>query len=133
VQKPILLTLCAMSVAGVGASLWAHAVSLAGVDPQSLFQKLWIFQLILLFLLLPLGIRAIRRGVQADPFGLPRVEWRILGALVVYYAGHFYFFMIMAAEHLHAALTWQMFSAGWILMFMLTTFYYWTRFAETRR
>jgi hypothetical protein len=122
-----------MSVAGVGASLWAHAVSLAGVDPQSVFQKLWIFQPILLFLLLPLGIKAVRRGVRTDPFGLPRVEWRILGALLIYYAGHFYFFMIMAAEHLRAALTWQMFSAGWILMFMLTSFYYWTRFAETKR
>ena len=122
-----------MSVAGVGVGLWAHAVSLAGVDPQSVFRKLWIFQLLLFVLLLPLCTQVVRRGVSGDPFGLPRVEWRILGALLVYYAGHFYFFMIMAAEHLRAALTWQMFSAGWILLFMLTTFYYWTRFAETKR
>ena len=122
-----------MSVAGVGAGLWAHALSLAGVDPQSVFRKLWIFQLLLFVLLLPLCVQVFRHGVRGDPFGLPRLEWRILGALLVYYAGHFYFFMIMAAEHLHAALTWQMFSAGWILLFMLTTFYYWTRFAETKR
>jgi len=121
-----------MSVAGVGAGLWAHAVSLAGVDPQSLFQKLWIFQLVLFVLLLPPAVRAVRRGVRSDPFGLPRREWRILGVLLVYYAAHFYFFMIMAAEHLRAALTWQMFSAGWILLFMLTTFYYWTRFVEPK-
>jgi hypothetical protein len=133
VQKPIFLTLCAVSVAGVGAGLWAHAVSLAGVDPQSIFQKLWIFQLVLFFLLLPMIVRALQRGVQADPLGLPRVEWRILGALLVYYAAHFYFFIIMAAEHLRAALTWQMFSAGWILLFMLSTFYYWTRFSELKR
>jgi hypothetical protein len=132
VRKPILLTLCATSVAGVGAGLWAHAVSLAGVDPQSIFTKLWIFQLVLFFLLLPLVVRAVRRGVQQDPFGLPKREWRILGVLLVYYAGHFYFFMAMAAEHLRASLTWQMFSAGWILLFMLTTFYYWTRFAEPK-
>lgn len=122
-----------MSVTGVGASVWAHAVSLIGVDPQSVFQKLWVFQLILLFLLVPLGIEAIRRGVRVDPFGLPRVEWRILGALLVYYTGNFYFFIIRAAEHLRAALTWQMFSAGWIFLFMLAAFYYWTKFAEARR
>jgi hypothetical protein len=132
VRKPILLTLCATSVAGVGAGLWAHAVSLAGLDPQSVFQKLWIFQLILFFVLLPLAVRLAQRGVKTDPFGLPRREWRILAALLVYYTGHFYFFMAMAAEHLRASLTWQMFSAGWILLFMLSTFYYWTRFAEKR-
>ena len=121
-----------MSVAGVGAGVWAHAVSLAGVDPQSLFGKLWIFQLVLFILLLPMGVRALRRGVKTDPFNLPRKEWQILGALLVYYAAHFYFFMFMAAEHLRASLTWQMFSAGWILIFMLSTFYYWARFVETR-
>jgi hypothetical protein len=121
-----------MSVAGVGAGLWAHAVSLAGVDPQTLFQKLWIFQLVLFVLLLPPLVQAVRRGVHRDPFGLPRREWRILGVLLVYYAAHFYFFMIMAAEHLRAALTWQMFSAGWILLFMLATFYYWARLVEPK-
>jgi hypothetical protein len=121
-----------MSVAGVGAGLWAHAVSLAGVDPQTLFQKLWIFQLVLFVLLLPPLVQAVRRGVRSDPFGLPRREWRILGVLLVYYAAHFYFFMVMAAEHLRAALTWQMFSAGWILLFMLATFYYWARLVEPK-
>ncbi len=131
-RKPILLTLCATSVAGLGAGLWAHAVSLAGIDPQSLFKRLWIFQLVLFFLLLPLAVRTLQRGVHSDPFGLPVKEWRILGVLLVYYAFHFYFFMIMAAEHLRASLTWQMFSAGWILLFLLSAFYYWTRFSENK-
>ncbi len=129
-RKPILLTLCAASVAGVGAGLWAHAVSLAGIDPQSIFRKLWIFQLVLFFLLLPLVVRVLKRGVKSDPFELPKKEWRILGCLLVYYAVHFYLFMYLAAEHLQASLTWQMFSAGWILLFMLTAFYYWARFQE---
>jgi hypothetical protein len=121
-----------MSVAGVGAGLWAHAVSLAGVDPQTIFKKLWIFQLVLFVLLLPMAARALKRGVHSDPFGLPRKEWQILTVLLVYYAAHFYFFMIMAAEHLRAALTWQMFSAGWILLFLMAAFYYWARFSEPR-
>jgi hypothetical protein len=61
------------------------------------------------------------------------VEWRILASLLIYNAGHFYFFVTMAAEHLRASLTWQMFSAGWIFLFLLSAFYYWTRFAEVRR
>jgi hypothetical protein len=130
VRKPILLTLCAISVAGVATALWAHAVSLAGVDPQTLFRKLWVFQLVLFALLLPLGVRALQRGVKHDPLGLPRVEWRVLSGLLVYYSGHFYFFMIMAEDHLRAALTWQMFSAGWILLFVMSAFYYWARFVE---
>jgi predicted membrane channel-forming protein YqfA (hemolysin III family) len=88
--------------------------------------------LVLFFLLLPMGVRAVRRGVKTDPFNLPRKEWQILAVLLVYYAAHFYLFMFMAAEHLRASLTWQMFSAGWILMFMLSTFYYWARFVEKR-
>ena len=127
-----MLALCAISAAGVATALWAHAVSLAGIDPQSIFKKLWVFQLVLFVVLLPPGARALRRGVKQDPFGLPRKEWLVLGALLVYYAGHFYFFMAMAAEHLQASLTWQMFSAGWILLFMLSMFYYWTRFVEAR-
>jgi hypothetical protein len=132
VRKPILLTLCAISAVGVATALWAHAVSLAGIDPQSIFKKLWIFQLVLFLLLLPMAVRAVRRGVKQDPFGLPRKEWLVLAALLVYYAGRFYFFMAMAAEHLQASLTWQMFSAGWILLFMMSVFYYWTRFVEAR-
>ncbi len=131
-RKPILLTLCAISAAGVATALWAHAVSLAGIDPQTIFKNLWVFQLVLFFVLLPLAVRAVRRGVKQDPFGLPRKEWLVLGGLLVYYAGHFYFFMAMAAEHLQASLTWQMFSAGWILLFMMSVFYYWTRFSEKR-
>jgi hypothetical protein len=62
-----------MSVAGVGTSIWAQAVSLAGVDPQSIFQKLWLFQLVLFFLLMPLGVQAVRYGVHSDP--LDCLEW----------------------------------------------------------
>jgi hypothetical protein len=132
VRKPILLALCAISVAGVGASLWAHAISLAGIDPQTLFKNLWVFQLVLFVVVLPLAVQTVRRGVKEDPLNLPKTEWRVLGGLLVYYAGHFYFFMAMAAEHLQASLTWQMYSAGWILLFMMSVFYYWTRFLEAR-
>lgn len=130
-RKPILLTLCAISVAGVATAVWAHAVSLAGIDPQSVFRNLWVFQLVLFLLLLPLVVRVFQRGLKQDPFGLSRLEWRVLAGLLIYYSLHFYLFVAMAAEHLKAALTWQMFSAAWILMFVMSAFYYWTRFVES--
>jgi hypothetical protein len=102
-----------------------------GTDPQVRFHDLWIVQLVLFFLLLPLAWRVMRRGVKTDPFDISKRRWRVLYGLLVYYAVHFYVFMAVAAQELRGEYTWRMFSAGWLLLFSLTSLYYWTRFRDT--
>lgn len=120
----------AVSLVGAGAAVWAHAVSMVGIDPQSLFHHLWWFQLVLVALLLPVIVRMLRKGVNHNPLGIPKRFQGGLYALLFYYGIQFYVFLMTASDHLSSDYTWRMFSAGWLLLFTLTATFYWARYAE---
>ena len=113
-----------MSVICLAASTWAHVVALTGNDPRLVWNSIWLAQPLLVIVTLPIGVIAVIRGVKRDPFGLPLLVWRLELALLVYYGAHFYLFLYRAQSLLRADYTWQMFSAGWILLFGLATAVY---------
>jgi hypothetical protein len=120
-------TLRGISMIGIVASLAAHIEALMGVDPRDTFKQIWTFQILLLFLLLPIVFRIFRERSLArvlHPTGwLKFVTWGML----CYYAATFYWFLFWAAEHLDPTKTWRMVSAGWILLFLVATCFYETK------
>lgn len=112
-----LVVLYVLCLAGLGLSLWAHVVSFLGVDPRTQFPRIWLVELSLTGILLPLVVVVFRRGIQQDPLRLSRLSWRVILVLATYYAFHFYLFIARASDDLTSDITWQMFSAGWILLF----------------
>jgi hypothetical protein len=105
-------------------SIWVHIVALGGNDPRLLWNSIWLVQPLLVVVLAPIGVIVLMRGVNRDPFGLPRFVWRLQLALLVYYGAHFYLFLYRAQSVLRSDYTWQMFSAGWVVLFSLATAIY---------
>jgi hypothetical protein len=120
----VLVLLYILCLAGFSLSLWAHVVSFVGVDPRAQFPHIWIVELSLTGILLPLVVVVFRRGVHHDPLRLSRLSWKLIWALMGYYAFHFYWFIARASDDLTSDITWQMFSAGWILLFALGFLFY---------
>ncbi len=119
-----LVVLYLLCLAGLGLSIWAHVVSFMGIDPRTQFPRIWIVELSLTFILLPLVVAVFRRGIHEDPLRLPRLSWKLILILTAYYAFHFYLFIARASEELTSEITWQMFSAGWILLFAVGFAFY---------
>jgi hypothetical protein len=113
-----------LSVICLATSIWAHIVALTGNDPRLVWNSVWLAQPLLVIVTAPIGVIAVIRGVKRDPFGLPPSVWRFELALLVYYGAHFYLFLYRAQSLLRADYTWQMFSAGWILLFSMATAVY---------
>ena len=53
--------------------------------------------------------------------------------MLAYYGVNFYFFVYWSSDNLSAAVTWRMFSAGWILIFSVAAAYYAVRLGEARK
>ena len=126
------LFLGATSLFCLAVSVWAHVTALRGQDPRLVWDSIWILEPSLVIVLLPIGVIAMKRGVKVDPFGLSRPVWRLQFALLVYYGLQFYLFLYRAQSVLRADYTWQMFSAGWILLFTLGSAVY-LNFARRHR
>jgi len=119
-----LVFLYILCLVGLGLSIWAHVVSFLGIDPRTRFPLIWIVELTLTAILLPLVVALFRRGLREDPLRLSRLSWKLIVALAAYYTFHFYLFIVRASEELTSEITWQMFSAGWILLFALAFAFY---------
>jgi hypothetical protein len=121
-----------LSLAGLGVSAWAHVLSLAGIDPGSLFRSFWLFQLILFGLLMPIIIELFHPQPAGGVLRSPRWMRMCLFALLGYYGANFYYFLYWSTNHLNAAATWRMFSAGWLLLFATAVVYYRVRYLEAK-
>jgi len=108
----------------LGISVWAHMAALCGDDPRALWRRIWLVGPLLVVVLCPIGVVTLRKGVRSDPFGLPLPAWRVLYGLLIYYGAHFYLFIYRAQEVVRSDYTWQMFSAGWIVLFSLASAVY---------
>lgn len=113
-----------LSAVGLLISLWAQAISLAGLDPRVYFPKIWTVEPVLTAVVLPLVLAVFRNGIRNNPFDLPTRARITISWLLGYYVFQFYRFMYRAAVYLRSSDTWQMFSAGWIVLFTLAVFYY---------
>jgi hypothetical protein len=129
----LLVGLLGAALIGIAISLWAHVVSLLGIDPGAHFRGFWVFQLLLFVLMLPIAIELFRRQPDGGILRSPRWMRRILFALLLYYGINFYVFLYWSSNHLSAAVTWRMFSAGWLLLFTVAAVYYRVRWVELRQ
>jgi hypothetical protein len=120
----VLVVLYLICLAGISVSVWAHVLSFMGVDPRLRFPRIWIVEITLTVILLPLVAVVFRRGIHEDPLRLSRLSWKVIFVLLAYYAFHFYWFIARASDELTSEITWQMFSAGWILLFALAFVFY---------
>jgi hypothetical protein len=120
----ILVFVYVLCLAGLALSLWAHVLSFMGIDPRTKFPLIWTVELTLTAILMPLVVALFRRGLREDPLRLSRLSWKLIVILTAYYAFHFYLFVERASEELTSDITWQMFSAGWILLFALAFAFY---------
>ncbi|MGC2661492.1 MAG: hypothetical protein WA324_26360 [Bryobacteraceae bacterium] len=117
-----------LSCGGILLSLWAHVLSLFGLDPRTYFHWTWLVQLVLLMLLIPILVHILRRGLDGVRlFPVPHWQKRLLVGLIVYYTLHFYLFIWLASDHLESYMTWRMYSAGWLLLFTVCAMYYFVR------
>ena len=119
-----LVFLYVLCLAGLALSIWAHVESFMGVDPRTKFPLICIVELSLTAILLPLVVALFRRGLREDPLRLSRLSWKLIVVLTAYYAFPFYWFIVRASDNLTSDITWQMFSAGWILLFALAFAFY---------
>ena len=120
-----LVSLYLVCLAGLAVSIWAHVVSFMGIDPRQKYPGIWIVEVALTLILLPLVTAVFRRGIHEDPLRLSRRNWKLIIALTAYYAFHFYLFIARASEEeLTSDMTWHMFSAGWILLFTVAFAFY---------
>ena len=118
------LPLLVVSVVGLFASAAAHIEALAGTDPRKTFKEMWVFQLLLLLVLVPIIIRIFQTKSFAAVLHPKRLTKFVLYALLGYYAINFYWFLFWAAEHLNASMTWRVISAGWVLLFAVAAAFY---------
>ena len=123
----------AASLFGLAVSLWAHLETLGGLDPDRQMAQFWLFQLLLLALLLPIAVEMFSRREHQEIFRSPRWMRNVLYALLAYYSLNFYVFLYWSVDNLTSAGTWRMFSAGWILLFALAAVYYRVRWEELRK
>lgn len=115
------------SLIGTIASLAAHIEALMGIDPRKTFKEMWVFQLLLLLVLIPIVVRIFEKRSVTHLLDPPRWIKFSLYVLLAYYAFNFYWFLFWAAEHLDAAMTWRVISAGWVLLFTIAVAFYDTR------
>lgn len=118
--------LLAASMTGLAIAVWAHVESLRGLDPRTMFPRIWLLQIPLNLLLAPLVIAFFRKGVAAQMREFPPWLRAALISFGVYYSIHFYVFMKLASDEVRADWTWRMFSAGWMALFAVPAAYYWT-------
>jgi hypothetical protein len=124
VRRIIRLCFGGLSAVGLAISLWAQAVAIAGLDPREYFHQIWIVEPSLTGVVLPLASALVRNGIRHNPFDLPRRPLMVILWLLGYYVFQFYRFLYRAAIYLRSSDAWQMFSAGWIVLFALATIYY---------
>jgi hypothetical protein len=127
-----LLFLLALSLCGLAVALWAHIVALRGMDPGSLIHDFWLCQLLLSVLIVPIPVELVRKKSAEIVFRSPPWMRYMVYLLLAYYGANFYFFLYWSSDHLDAAVTWRMFSSGWLLLFGQTASYYAVRYLETR-
>jgi hypothetical protein len=123
-RRNIRICFGALSAVGLLISLWAQVVSIAGLDPRQYFHRIWIVEPSLTVVVLPLALALVRNGIRHNPFELPRRPQIVLLWLLGYYVLQFYRFLYRAAVNLRSSDAWQMFSAGWIVLFALAMVYY---------
>jgi hypothetical protein len=124
IKKSIRLPLLIASFFGIFSSLAAHIEAICGIDPRSSFRDMWIFQLLLLVVLIPIIIEIFRKRSFMNIMH-PHKSMRVLIYIVLaYYAVNFYWFLFWAAEHLDPAMTWRVVSAGWVLLFCIAAGFY---------
>lgn len=123
-ERTVRSTLLVFSVIGIAASFAAHIEAVMGTDPRTTFKHLWTFQLLLLLVFLPVIVRIFQRRSFAHILNPPRWLRCLLYGALAYYAVNFYWFLFWAAEHLDAAMTWRVVSAGWILLFLTAIAFY---------
>ena len=117
-----------VSLFGLAVAVLVHLATLFGIDPTVRFKGVWIFQIVLFFLLVPIMIELFRKKNHGSILRSPRWMTYSLYAALGYYALNFYVFLWWSVEHLNSRLTWRMFSAGWLLLFGISAVYYEMRF-----
>jgi len=117
-----------LSLLGFSVSLWAHLETLAGIDPAARHRGIWIVQLVLLGLVLPILFEIFHCRNPFEILRSPRWMQVALYTLLAYYGLNFYVFLYWSVDHLTSCATWRMFSAGWLLLFGLAAVYYDLRF-----
>ena len=122
-----------ISLLGLAVSIWAHVLTLIGFDPGSRVQGLWVCDLVLLALLLPVILDLFLGRSHLKVFRSPR--WMQLGLyfLLGYYGLNFYVFLYWSANHLDSRSTWRMFSSGWLLLFALAAVFYHVGLLDSKR
>ncbi|MBV8895996.1 MAG: hypothetical protein JO051_05780 [Acidobacteriaceae bacterium] len=116
--------LLVISVAGLLGSLAAHIEAIFGLDPRHTFREMWVFQLALLVVLVPLIIEIFRKKSFAKILTPSRRMKYLIYTVLAYYAVNFYWFLYWAAEHMNASMTWRVVSAGWLLLFLIAAAFY---------
>jgi hypothetical protein len=128
----LMAMLLAMSLTGLWVSLWAHVESLAGDDPGFLLRKFWAWQFVLFLLITPLVIEMLATKRVRELMRSPRWMRLAVYGVMLYYGVNFYVFLYWSVNHLDSSATWRMFSAGWLVLFSLTSVYYKVRLSESR-
>lgn len=121
-----------LSLVGLAVSVWAHVESLLGIDPGSRLRGFWLFQLLLFGLMMPIATELFRKQPDGGILRSPRWMRVTLYVLLFYYGIRFYVFLYWSVDHLSSAVTWRMFSSGWMLLFSVAAVYYEVRYAEMR-
>jgi hypothetical protein len=124
--------LLGLSLLGLGMSLGTHVATLSGIDPGEQFRQIWLLQLILVALLLPIGVELLSKRNPYQILRSPPWMRRTLYLLLVYYGANFYVFLYWSADHVSSRVTWRMFSSGWLLLFAFTALYYSVRLLESK-
>lgn len=132
IYPSVLAGLLFLSLIGLGISVWAHLEALSGVDPGGLLSDLWLFELLLLALLLPLAAEMVAKRNASEILRSPPWMKRALYVFLLYYGLNFYVFLYWSVDHLDSCVTWRMFSSGWLLLFAITAVYYKVRLSESR-
>ena len=123
--------LLALSLFGIGLSLWIHIDAWAGLGWTERARNIWVWQLMLITTLLPIGVEVVRTKDYRHILEPPRRIRRILWMLAAYYTASFYLFVYRAADYLSAAEAWEVFSAGMMLAFAIAASHYASRFSRT--
>lgn len=123
-EKLFRVPLLVMSVAGLLASLTAHIEAIFGRDPRHTFRDMWVFQLMLIIVLLPLMVDIFRKKSFAHLLTPSRRMKYLIYLALAYYTVNFYWFLYLAAEHLDPAMTWRVVTAGWVLLFLIAAAFY---------
>lgn len=118
------LPLLILSFFGILASLAVHIEAVCRIDPQSTFKEIWVFQLLLLVVLLPIIIEIFKKRSFTNIMHPHKWMKFLIYLVLAYYAVNFYWFLFWAAEHLDPTMTWRVVSAGWLLLFCVAAGFY---------